>query len=104
MNFAAKTVANSMMSKAKEAVTPNKGPKINWEDFNYPPLIKLIHFDLSEIEETKVTVVRFLWLSHLLIFAYSIINILNNIVCVAQGEKGVRILYAFMFFFTFNPI
>ena len=104
MNIVAKTAANNMMNKAKEAVNPSKGPKINWDDFNYPPVVKLIHFDLSEVEECKVTTVRFLWFSHLLIFAYSIINIIDNIVCVAQGEKGVRILYAFMFFFTFNPI
>jgi hypothetical protein len=83
MNFVAKQAANNMINKAKETMTPSKGPKINWEDFNYPPLIKLIHFDLSEIEESKVTIVRFLWFSHLLIFAYSILNIINNIAVVA---------------------
>jgi hypothetical protein len=104
MNFIAKQAAGNMMNNAKQAITPSKGPKINWDDFNYPPLIKLIHFDMSEIEDNKIMIVRFLWLSHLLIFAYSILNIINNIAVVAQGGKGVRILYSFMFFFSFNPI
>ena len=83
MNFMAKTAANNMVNNVKESITPSKGPKINWDDFNYPPIIKIIHFDLSEVEESKVTVVRFLWFSHILLFAYSIINIIDNIVGAA---------------------
>ena len=25
--------------------------KINWENFNYPPCFKVIHYDPSELEE-----------------------------------------------------
>jgi hypothetical protein len=25
-------------------------PKVNWEDFNWPPFIKVIHFSLDELE------------------------------------------------------
>ena len=71
--------------------------EINWQDFNYPPLIKMIHFVPSEIQEHRLVIfLRFS--THLLLFIEGILNIVNNSIQTAQGGSGVRIAYSFMFF------
>ena len=52
---------------------------IDWNDFNWPPLVKVMHFKLDELEGNERTIARNLWLTHLAIFLISIINIINSI-------------------------
>jgi hypothetical protein len=37
------------LDTARESTSSEKQTEINWQDFNYPPLIKLIHFSPSEL-------------------------------------------------------
>ena len=104
--FVAKTMITDQIKSMKGEITgtSNKN-KINWDDFNYPPFLKVIHYDVSEVDPEHRLIVRSLWLSHILIFVYSIVNIINNIsITIGTQNYGIRILYSFMFFFSFNPI
>ncbi|KAM3136919.1 hypothetical protein pb186bvf_011004 [Paramecium bursaria] len=104
--FVAKTMITDQIKTMKGEITgtSNKN-KINWDDFNYPPFLKVIHYDVSEVDPEHRLIVRSLWLSHILIFVYSIVNIINNIsITIGTQNYGIRILYSFMFFFSFNPI
>lgn len=58
----------------------NSKSKINWNDFNYPPLIKVIHYNPSELMSPHLGVARLLWLSFVMVFVVSWINLLNNII------------------------
>ena len=45
----AKTVATDKLSEMKDYFSSKNKLEINWNDFNYPPLLHVIHFDLSEL-------------------------------------------------------
>ena len=80
-------------------------PNIKWENYNYPPLLKLIHYDLSELEDPVTrSLVRKLNLTFVLVFIVSIINFINSIAQTASGHNGLRILYSVLNFFIFVPI
>lgn len=59
--------------------------QINWNDFNYPPLLKLFRFKRSEIPDAFKTQVFLLWLNHILIIIGNILNFVTNIVATATG-------------------
>lgn len=75
------------------------GPEINWHEYNYPPLVKLMHFRPSELAEDRKPLVMQLFMIHIAVLLNTILNIIAN--CI---EGGLNILYAFLFFFIFNPI
>jgi hypothetical protein len=104
MNYVAKAALNNSIQSVKSSMTPQSGPKINWEDFNYPPLLKVIHYDITEVPAEKRLTVRFMWLSHVLIFVEGILNLINSIAIVASAGQGIRILYSVMFLFSFVPL
>jgi len=104
MNYVAKAALNNSVQSIKSSMTPQSGPKINWDDFNYPPLLRVIHYDITEVDNEKRLAVRALWLQHVLIFVEGFINIINSIAITAAGSSGVRILYSFMFMFSFVPL
>ncbi|CAD8099369.1 unnamed protein product [Paramecium primaurelia] len=100
-------VANSVLNDSIRQFKSNQNDskqKIDWDDFNYPPLIKVIHYNIEEVQPEYRLVVRSLWLSSILIFAYTLLNIIDNSVQAGYGLDGIRILYSFMFLFSFNPI
>ena len=80
MDSLGKAALSSQLNTAakKYGIQPNSG--INWNDFNYPPLLKLIHYKRNELSNPHRYMATLLWLSHILIFAISIINLINNIV------------------------
>jgi hypothetical protein len=47
-----------------------------------------------------------MWLTHIIILVISVLNLVSNIAQAAAGVTGggLRIMYAFVFFFFFNPI
>lgn len=58
---------------------------INWNDFNYPCLLKMFHFKRSELPLEFRRVVTMLWLNHILIWAVELLNFITNIVATASG-------------------
>ncbi|CAK58876.1 unnamed protein product (macronuclear) [Paramecium tetraurelia] len=100
-------VVNSVLNDSIRSIKSNQNDskqKINWDDFNYPPLIKVIHYNIEEVQPEYRLVVRSLWLSSILIMAYTLLNIIDNSIQAGYGNDGIRILYSFMFLFSFNPI
>ena len=55
-------------------------PDINWTDFNWPPFIKIFHFDLSELQDPYKSLVRLLYISYLLIFGTTCLNLLDSFI------------------------
>ncbi|CAK92090.1 unnamed protein product (macronuclear) [Paramecium tetraurelia] len=102
-SFVTNTVLNESMRQFKSNQNDQK-QKIDWNDFNYPPLIKVIHYNIEEVQPEYRLVVRSLWLSSILIVAYTLLNIIDNSIQAGNGIDGIRILYSFMFLFSFNPI
>ncbi|CAD8195552.1 unnamed protein product [Paramecium octaurelia] len=100
-------VVNSVLNDSIRSIKSNQNDskqKIDWNDFNYPPLIKVIHYNIEEVQPEYRLVVRSLWLSSILIVAYTLLNIIDNSIQAGYGNDGIRILYSFMFMFSFNPI
>jgi hypothetical protein len=91
------------MNSARDSTT-SKTPEINWQDFNYPPLLKIIHFTPSELPEEHKSIIWMLFATHIIILVESLLNIINNSVQTAEGFDGIRILYSFLFLFLFNPL
>lgn len=59
--------------------------QINWNEFNYPPLLKLFRFKRSEIPEALKWQVFFQWLNHILIIMGVTLNLITNIISTATG-------------------
>lgn len=87
----------------RDSTAPKEG-EINWQEFNYPPLIKLIHFRPSEAAEEYRGTVWMLFATHMIIFTEGWLNLVNNSVQVSAGASGLRILYSFLFMLIFNPL
>ncbi|CAD8114311.1 unnamed protein product [Paramecium sonneborni] len=102
-SYVAKSVLNDSIRQLKSNQKDSK-QNIDWDDFNYPPLIKVIHYNIEEVQPEYRLVVRSLWLSSILIAVYTLLNIIDNSIQTGYGNDGIRILYSFMFLFSFNPI
>ena len=63
--------------------------KVDWNDYNYPCLIKIFHYDSDETPEPLVRRVRLLRIAHILIVFVCLWNFINNIVDTAQGYSFV---------------
>lgn len=101
-----KEMISSKANSLKKQLGGNQS-KIEWNDFNYPPVLKIIHFSLSELNDqpAKKTAVTWLWMTHVGIFIVSIINLISNIVQgVDNSGDGIRILYSILYMIIFNPI
>jgi secretory carrier-associated membrane protein len=84
---------------AENEQTPALQVTIRWHRYNYPPLLKLIHFSPSEIPRHKKFIVMSLFIIHLVVFGNSLLNFIAS--CF-QG--GLRVLYAFLFLLFINPV
>lgn len=60
--------------------------EINWVDFNYPPLIRLIHYNTDELPSTLVGVVRGFHLSWILTLITCLLNVLDVIIIIATTQ------------------
>jgi len=71
--------------------------KVNWEDYNYPPLLKIIHFRLNDVEESGARKAVF-W-AHVNLIAVCValvLNVVGTAVLAGMGvrRKGVPVLYS----------
>jgi hypothetical protein len=79
-------MAEDTMNSARDSTT-SKTPEINWQDFNYPPLLKIIHFTPSELPEEHKSIIWMLFATHIIILVESLLNIINNSVQTAEGFR-----------------
>ena len=104
----AKSAANSAIKDAGRAMggddTPNS--HINWEDFNYPPIpfLKVIHYNLDELENPHKAIVNKLHLSVKLLMLALLVNLGNCIfVAIAYGSFKV-IIYSVVHLIILPPL
>lgn len=71
---------------------------IRWNHYNYPPLLKIIHFVPSELPKNKKFIVLSLFIIHLAILLNCFLNFIGS---CAQG--GLRVLYSLLFLLCINP-
>jgi len=94
-----KSGANKTAQNVGQSVGLNTGTKgeADWTDYNWPPLIRILHYSLSDVEEGARSIVRKMNISFWLTFFALIIGILSCIVQVADdAAPGINILYGFL--------
>jgi hypothetical protein len=78
---------------------------IDWSDFNFPPLIRVIHFRLDELPPPYKGIVRFFFISTFIILpALLAFNILSNIIQAFYSLPALRILFSILFTIIILPI
>ena len=100
---ATKIGANIAASQFKSALDP--GPtkfktdkKIDWMDLNYPPFIKLFHYDIDEIEDDYRRLFLWVELYFMAFGGFFVLNFFNTIVQVSVGYPATRILASLFYF------
>lgn len=58
--------------------------EINWTNFNYPPMLRIIHYDLEELPTTIAGMVRCLNLSYIATTMTCSVNLFNTVIIVAS--------------------
>ncbi|PFH33673.1 hypothetical protein BESB_078890 [Besnoitia besnoiti] len=69
---------------------------INWNDLNYPPGIRLVHFDPDELPTDVARLARVLHWMFLLAFVELLINVTHTVVLVIGGMPATRVGYAIL--------
>ena len=90
--------------QSARAQIATKNSKIDWEDYTYPPLLKLFHYKLDELREPHRPVVKQLFIIHLLQVLHFLFNFFNVIVQVAYGLGVIRIISSPIFFLVIAVI
>jgi len=85
-NVAGEIVDNAKMN-LKEAQN-----KIEWHNYNWPPLVKMFHFKSDECEPDYKPIVKRVHWSWRIILGLIIFNFINAIIQTASGFTGWRIL------------
>mmetsp|Transcript_21242 Transcript_21242/g.3445 ORF Transcript_21242/g.3445 Transcript_21242/m.3445 type:complete len:127 (+) Transcript_21242:1-381(+) len=69
---------------------------IDWNDYNFPPLLKIIHFTLGDFYEPERGVIKKLFISWIILLAVCTWNILSTIVLVATIDPGIHVLFTIL--------
>ena len=91
MSSLATTVVTNQLKKAVKG-NESSLDKINWNDFNYPPIIKIFHYDINHVKEEERPLMRklnFVFMGQVLFF---ILNFINAIIQTAAGYSWLRII------------
>lgn len=62
------------------------GKAINWNDFNYPPLLRIIHYDPAELPDQASNIARCLNVTFCLVALVSLLNFFNNCIIVSVSS------------------
>lgn len=103
------TTSNVVQTTVESArsKTPGSSPNANikWENFNYPPFIRLIHYDPNEIEDLATrSLIKKINLTFILNLVVSLLNFINSIAQVAVGFSGLKILFSVLNILIFVPV
>mmetsp|Transcript_20055 Transcript_20055/g.46951 ORF Transcript_20055/g.46951 Transcript_20055/m.46951 type:complete len:232 (+) Transcript_20055:128-823(+) len=64
--------------------------EINWVDFNYPPLLRLIHFNLDELPSTLTGLIRCFNMSFQITTLACIVNLISTAIIVMSTQAPRR--------------
>lgn len=98
---AVKAQASSTLNTMKaQMINQSSGnlSNIKWNEYNYPPLLRLIHYDLDELDDERRSLVRKINWTFLIIPLIGVINIID---CIAQAAgpddyDKLNVLYSFL--------
>jgi hypothetical protein len=77
----------------------DKKQEIEWDHYNYPPVLCIMHFTASELPDDRKFLALSLFGLHLASIGVSLLNFIDN--CI---EGGLGILYSILFAFIFIPL
>ena len=107
MNDLAMNVGANMVNNAFERTKAQMaGPKskIDWNDFNWPPFLRVVHFSLAELKDPHLPLVKMLYLIFLLNSGHFALNFFVTIVQVIVGYSGIRILCSILVFILLTAL
>jgi len=80
MDFAKNMIAGQIKDKVSSQVSNMSKEKsnINWEDLNFPPILKLFHFSLTEISGNVRKTVLIIYISFIIICFVCFVNCINK--------------------------
>merc|ERR1712039_296391 len=76
------------MGNAAQKTSGNS--EINWVEFNYPPFIRLIHFDLAELPAPLASLVRFFNISFQVTVFTCMLNFFDTAIIVMSTNAPAR--------------
>ena len=92
----ASTAVNSQIRGYKERRAEAKS-QVDWEDYNYPPYLRVLHYNLDDVEDVNARfAVRIAHLSYLMACSTFCVNCFGTFVLACGGLKlkGVHLIYA----------
>ena len=100
-DFAAKTATNMATNHLKKKVTQQFQSKegIDWTDLNYPPGLKLLHYDIKEVEAPKKLLMHLIHGYFCLQSILFVLNFINAIIQVASGYSWTRLIASVFYYF-----
>ena len=100
-DFAAKTATNMATNQFKKKISKqfesNEG--IDWTDLNYPPGLKLLHYDIKEVDASKKLIMHLIHGYFCLQSILFLLNFTNAIVQTASGYSWTRMLASVFYYF-----
>mmetsp|Transcript_30974 Transcript_30974/g.72258 ORF Transcript_30974/g.72258 Transcript_30974/m.72258 type:complete len:217 (+) Transcript_30974:89-739(+) len=82
---------NQAIGKPFDGLTNSRGPghsDINWQDFNYPPLMRLIHYDLEELPSHLCGTIRLFNATFVVTTVLCLINACSTVVIVISFDSA----------------
>ena len=96
---AIKKQAGKASSKYRENSVSKTVNPIEWNDYNYPPMLRLYHYQTNGVKEpTLGIIVKMKWCADLIIIV-SILNLINNISQMFSDcplIKGRQVIYSIL--------
>lgn len=87
-----------MGTNALKTAIEEKKSDIDWEDYNYPPGLKIIHFKPAELEDSgKVVVAQVMHAAFLVIPVFFILNLTINVLGIFLELKGGNFFFHSMY-------
>lgn len=69
---------------------PKNISPIEWNDYNYPPVLRLYHYQTSGIKSKTLSVIKKMRVAADLIFIIAVINLFNNIIQMTSDCKLIQ--------------
>ena len=90
------TAVNSQIRGYKERRAEAKS-QVDWEDYNYPPYLRVLHYNLDDVEDANAKfAVRIANINYLMACSTFCVNCFGTFVLACGGLKlkGVHLIYA----------
>ncbi len=94
--FAVKRRTESFASRIRENIS-SASSKVDWEDYNYPPVLQIIHYSIDDVEDLQAkSAVSWAHHSYRMLCGTLLFNMLATTALVISGVKGsfLNVLYA----------